>query len=59
VWHNISTLTAVWETFCGMHGTQFDISNLDIMDIFENISDTALMQLIVNLKKKHMNSRKF
>jgi hypothetical protein len=53
VWHNISTLTAVWETFCGIHGTQFDISGLDIVDIFENIFDTALMQLTVNEKNTY------
>jgi hypothetical protein len=38
---DIGTLSAVWETFSGIHGSQIDISNLDIVDIFENISDTA------------------
>jgi hypothetical protein len=42
------------ETFCGIDGTQFGISNLDIVDAFENISDTALMQLIVNETDKHI-----
>jgi hypothetical protein len=53
--------TAVWETFSGMQGPQFDVSDSDTVDIFENISDTALMQLIVNekQKKKHMNTMTF
>jgi hypothetical protein len=33
---DISTLSAVQETFCGIHDDpQFDITNLDLVDIFE------------------------
>jgi hypothetical protein len=38
----ISMIPAVQETFHGIHGPQFDISDLDIVDIFENISDTDI-----------------
>jgi hypothetical protein len=43
----------VWEPFCGIHGTQFDLSNLDAVGTFENISDTALLQLMVNETNKY------
>jgi hypothetical protein len=48
VWQDISSLSAIWETFCGIHDPQFDISNLDIVGIYENIFGTSVMQLIVN-----------
>jgi hypothetical protein len=48
IWQGIRTLSAVRETFCSIHSPQFDISNLDTVDIFENIFDTALTDLIVN-----------
>jgi hypothetical protein len=41
VWQDISTLCAVRETFCGIHGPQFDISHFYIVNIFVNISDIA------------------
>jgi hypothetical protein len=40
VWQDISTLSVVWGTFYGIHSPA--------LDIFENIYDTALMQLIAN-----------
>jgi hypothetical protein len=52
VWYDIST-SAAWEKFCSIHSPQFSIPNLDIVDIFENIFDTALMQPIVNETNKH------
>lgn len=57
VWQNITTLSAVWETICGIHGPQFDISNLDTVDIFESILDTAIMQLTVNKMKKYAQQK--
>jgi hypothetical protein len=48
VWQGISTLPAVQETFYVIHGPQFNISNLDIVDIYENIFDMAIMWLLVN-----------
>lgn len=48
VWQNIGMLSAVQKTFCGIHGPQIDICNSATVDISVNISDTALMQLIVN-----------
>jgi hypothetical protein len=44
---NTDTLSAVQETFCGIHGPQFDIHNLDTVYIFENISDIAIVQVIL------------
>lgn len=41
-------LSAVCEIFCDVHGPQFNVSNLDIVDTFDNIFDRALIQLIVN-----------
>jgi hypothetical protein len=38
VWQDISMLSAVQETFCGIHGPQTDVSNSVVVDIFENIS---------------------
>jgi hypothetical protein len=38
---DIDTISVVWETFSGIHGLQPNISNLDIVGIFENISDRA------------------
>jgi hypothetical protein len=55
VWQDISSLSAIWETFCGINGPQFAISNLNIVGIFENILGTTIMQLTVN--KMNMQSR--
>jgi hypothetical protein len=48
VWQYTSMLSEVQETFCGIHCPHFNIPNLDIVSIFENIINTALMQLIAN-----------
>jgi hypothetical protein len=40
-----------------IHGIQFDISNLDIVGVSENISDTALMQLIINETNKYIQHK--
>jgi hypothetical protein len=53
VWQEIIMFSAVGETSCGIHGPQFVISNLDMVDIFENIFDTAVMQLVVNEMSKY------
>jgi hypothetical protein len=36
VWQEIVMFSAVGETSCGIHGPQFLIPNMDIVDIFEN-----------------------
>jgi hypothetical protein len=36
-WQDISMLSAAWETFCGINNPQLNISNLDIVNILENI----------------------
>jgi hypothetical protein len=41
VWQDISMLSAVQETFCGIHGPQIDICNSAVVDICENISDSS------------------
>jgi hypothetical protein len=46
-------LSAIRGTFYSIHAPQFDISNLDIMDIFENIFDPVVMQLIVNESNRY------
>jgi hypothetical protein len=55
----MSTLSAVWETFCGIHSPQFDISNLDTVDTFEDIPDTAVIQLTVNRMNKYAQHKFF
>lgn len=44
--------SAVGETSSGIHGPQFFISYMDIVNIFENILDTAVMQLVVSEMSK-------
>jgi hypothetical protein len=36
-----SMLPVVSEIFCGIHGTQFDKPNFDIVGTFKNISDSS------------------
>jgi hypothetical protein len=55
VWQNISVLSAVKRTFCSIHGPQIDVSNSATVDISVNISDAALMQLIVNETNTSIN----
>jgi hypothetical protein len=50
VWQDISTLSAAWKIFRGTHVPQFNIPTLDKAHIFKNISDTVLMQLVINSK---------
>jgi hypothetical protein len=50
-------LSEVWETLCADHGLQFDISDLDIPDIFENIFYTAPTQLIVYETNKYAQQK--
>jgi hypothetical protein len=40
--------SGAWQRFFGDHGSQFDISNLDIVNAIENIFDAVVIQLIVN-----------
>jgi hypothetical protein len=47
VWENIDSFSASRETFCNVYGPQFDTTELDVMSAFENIFDTALVQLTV------------
>jgi hypothetical protein len=56
VWQDISSLSAIWETFCSNNGPKFAISNFNIVGIFKNILGTPIMQLTVN--KMSMQSRK-
>jgi hypothetical protein len=37
MWQEISTLSALWKTLCGIHGPHFDISNVFIVAIFKSI----------------------
>jgi hypothetical protein len=48
VWQNISLFSTSQETFCDVYSPQFNTAELDVMNAFENISDIALVQLIVN-----------
>jgi hypothetical protein len=34
-WHDISTLSVVWKTFCSVQGPQFNTPNLDVVNISE------------------------
>jgi hypothetical protein len=36
------------ETFCNVYGPQFDTAEPDVISVFENIFDIALVQLIVD-----------
>jgi hypothetical protein len=55
VWQDISMLSAAWEIFCGIHGLQCNISNLDTVDIFENTSNTALFKIYPVIQ--HLNNK--
>jgi hypothetical protein len=57
VWQDISTLSAVCETICAIHDPQFDISNLDTVDIFESIFDTVIMRLTANNMNKYAQQK--
>jgi hypothetical protein len=48
VWQEIIMFSAVGETSFDIRGPQVIISNMDMVDIFENIFYTAVMQLITN-----------
>jgi hypothetical protein len=52
VWQGISMLSVVQETLSGIHSPQCDISNLNLVDIFENIFGIPLTRLIVNETNK-------
>jgi hypothetical protein len=42
-WDKISTLSVVWKTFCRIQGPRFNTSNVDVLNIFEKISDTTFI----------------
>jgi hypothetical protein len=46
LWQDIGTFSATQETFCGICGSQFDVSDLDVVEVFEKFFDTVLMQHI-------------
>jgi hypothetical protein len=48
VWENIDSFPGSQETFCNVYGPQFDTAELDVVSVFENIFDIALVQLIVD-----------
>jgi hypothetical protein len=52
VWKNIDSFPASRETFCNVYGPQFDTAELDVVNVFENIFDIALVQLIVDETNK-------
>jgi hypothetical protein len=52
LWRDVSRQSAVWETLYGIHCLQFDVSNLNIMDIFENVCDTVIMQGVLSEMNK-------
>jgi hypothetical protein len=41
------------ETFCNVHGPQFDTAELDVVSVFENIFDIVLVQLTVDETNKY------
>jgi hypothetical protein len=51
VWENIDSFPVSQERFCNVHGPQFDTAELCV--VFENILDTALVQLIVDESNKY------
>jgi hypothetical protein len=53
VWENIDSFPTSREIFCNVHGTQFDTAELDVLSVFENIFDIALVQLIVDKTNKY------
>jgi hypothetical protein len=52
VWENIDSFPTSRETFCNVYGPQFDTAELDVVSVFENISDIALLQLTVDETNK-------
>jgi hypothetical protein len=53
VWENIDSFPTSRETFCNVYGSQFDTAELDVVSVFENIFDIALIQLIVEETNKY------
>jgi hypothetical protein len=53
VWENIDSFCASRETFCNVHGPQFNTAELDVVSVFENIFEIALVQLIVDETNKY------
>jgi hypothetical protein len=57
--YHISILSAVQETFCGIHNLQFDISTLDIVAISENIWHSWRFKKLLVLFLFHSTIRKW
>jgi hypothetical protein len=53
VCENIDSFPASRETFCNVYGPQFNTAELDVVSVFENIFDIALVQLIVDEINKY------
>jgi hypothetical protein len=53
VWENIDSFPTSQETICNVHGPQFDTAELNVVCVFENIFDIALVQVIVDETNKY------
>jgi hypothetical protein len=45
VWKYMDSYSASWETFCDVYGPHLDTAEMSFMWAYENISNTALVQL--------------
>jgi hypothetical protein len=48
VWENITSFLTSGEKFFDVYAPEFDTSELNVMNVFENVFDVALVQLIVD-----------
>jgi hypothetical protein len=48
VWQETSMLSEVWETCTDIHVSQFNIYNLNTVDIHQTILDVTVIQVIIN-----------
>jgi hypothetical protein len=56
-WWDIGTFSATQKTFCGICGSQFNDTDLDVVEVFGKFFDTVLMQHIVEQTNKYVHQQ--